>query len=109
MDAATGATPSALTTPATVDTSIGRLEFKDGVPSEATAQKLYDQLDLQRGVDAFMNGLRGVSIFAARKGIRDAGVADNDVLIFSGLMDDKSLFLTANADTVYFFSNLDLT
>ena len=51
--------------PATVDTSIGRLEFKDGVPSEATAQKLYDQLDLQRGVDAFMNGLRGVSIPAA--------------------------------------------
>ena len=84
MDTATGATPSALTTPATVDTSIGRLEFKDGVPSEATAQKLYDQLDLQRGVDAFMNGLRGVSIFAARKGIRDAGVADNNVLIFSG-------------------------
>ena len=52
-----------------------------------------------------MNGLRGVSIFAASKGIRDAGVADNDVLIFSGLMDNRSLFLTANADTVYFFSN----
>jgi hypothetical protein len=109
MEATTGATPSELTTPATVDTSIGRLEFKDGVPNEATAQKLYDQLDLQRGVDAFMNGLRGVSIYAARKGIRDAGVADNDVLIFSGLMDNKSLFLTANADTVYFFSNLDLS
>ena len=38
-------------------------------------------------------------MFAARKGIRDAGVADNDVLIFSGLMDANSLFLTANADT----------
>ena len=48
-------------------------------------------------------------MFAARKGIREAGVADNDVLIFSGLMDARSLFLTANADTIYFFSNLNLT
>lgn len=103
------AIPVSITTPSSVDTSLGKLEFRDGVPSEATAQTIYDQLDLQRGVDAFMNGLRGVSMFAARKGIRDAGVADNDVLIFSGLMDNKSLFLTANADTIYFFSNLNLT
>ena len=105
----TAAIPASITTPATVESSLGKLEFRDGVPSEATAQKIYDQLDLQRGVDAFTNGLRGVSIYAARKGIRDAGVADNDVLIFSGLMDNKSLFLTANADTIYFISNLNLS
>ena len=51
-----------------------------------------------------------MSIYAARKGIRDAGVKDNEgVLIFSGLMDAQSLFLTANADTVYFIGNIDLT
>jgi len=93
-----------------VETSIGALKFRDGIPDTATAGKLYDQLDLQRGVSAFLNGLRGVSIYAARQGIRDAGVKDNEgVLIFSGLMDSKSLFLTANADTVYFLSNIDLT
>jgi hypothetical protein len=101
--------PTSITTPSTSATSIGVLEFPAGIPTSATAQKVYDQLDLQRGVDAFLNGLRGISMFSARKGIRDAGVADNDVLIFSGLMDSKSLFLTANADTVYFFSNLNLT
>jgi hypothetical protein len=37
------------------------------------------------------------------------GVKDNEVLIYSELMDAKSLFLTANADTVYFFGGLDLT
>jgi hypothetical protein len=109
QDPAVSQIPKSITTPSSVNSSLGTLEFQDGVPSRATAQKLYDQLDLQRGVDAFMNGLRGISIFAARRGIRDAGVADNDVLIFSGLMDNKSLFLTANADTVYFFSNLNLT
>ena len=54
--------------------------------------------------------MRGVSIFAARNGIRDAGVKDNEgILIFSGLMDAQSLFLTANADTVYFIGNIDLS
>ena len=101
--------PPSITTPATVETGIGPLQFPNGVPTAETAQKVYDQLDLQRGIASYLNGLRGVSIFAARKGIREAGVADNDVLIFSKLMDSRSLFLTANADTVYFFTNLDLT
>ena len=102
--------PPFLTTPDSVETSIGTLKFRDGIPDAATASKVYDQLDLQRGVEAFLNGLRGVSIYAARQGIRDAGVKDNEgVLIFSGLMDSKSLFLTANADTVYFLSNIDLS
>src|SRR4029078_2031324 len=55
-------------------------------------------------------GLRGLATSPARQGIRDAGVKDNEgVLIISGLMDSKSLFLTANADTVYFLSNIDLS
>ena len=100
--------PPSITTPDSVETTLGTLHFEDGIPSPETAQKVYDQLDLQRGVEAFLNGLRGVSIYAARKGMRDAGLKDNDVLIFSGLMDSRSLFLTANADTVYFFSNVNL-
>jgi hypothetical protein len=101
--------PPSIMTPPSVETGIGTLAFPHGVPTAETAGKVYDQLDLQRGVAAYLNGLRGVSIYAARTGMRDAGVADNDVLIFSKLMDSRSLFLTANADTVYFFSNLDLS
>jgi hypothetical protein len=33
-----------------------------------------------------------------------ADSSDNDVLLFSRLTDAKLLFLTANADTAYFFS-----
>ena len=36
------------------------------------------------------------------EGLCRIGVKDNEVLVFSELMDAKSLFLTANADTVYF-------
>jgi hypothetical protein len=46
---------------------------------------------------------------AARKGFLDIGVKDNEILAFSELMDAKSLFLTANADTVYFVGFIDLT
>ena len=35
------------------------------------------------------------------KGLQDIGVKENEVLVFSQLMDAKSLFLTANADTIY--------
>jgi hypothetical protein len=85
------------------------LKLNDGVPSKETAQLLYDRLDLSRGVDSVLNGFSGVSMYAIRKGFRDAGVADGDVLIFSKLMDSRSLFLTANADTIYFWSYLDLS
>jgi hypothetical protein len=37
--------PESITTPGTVETRIGTLEFKDGVPSEETVTKLYDNLD----------------------------------------------------------------
>ena len=43
------------------------------------------------------------------KGMEAAGVPNNTALIFSELMDAKSLFLTANADTVYFWVNLDVS
>src|SRR5262249_28669440 len=39
----------------------------------------------------------------------DIGVKDNEILVFSELMDAKSLFLTANADTVYFVGFIDLS
>ena len=101
--------PPQITTPEHVNSPIGTLDFRDGIPSAGTAAKLYDYLDLTRGVEAFLNGFSGVSMYAIRKGFRDAGVKDNDVVIFSGLMDSKSLFLTANADTIYFWGYLDLT
>ena len=96
-------------TPDKVESSIGTLEYKDGFPSEETVAKAYDYLDLMHGVEAFVNAYQGASVAAIFKGIEEAGVANNTALIFSELMDSKSLFLTANADTIYFWVNLDVT
>ena len=101
--------PPAITTPDKVETRIGTLDFKDGMPSKETIAKVYDNLDFTHAFEAFVNTLQGVSIHALHKGFLSAGVKDNEVLVFSELMDAKSLFLTANADTVYYMGMLDLT
>jgi hypothetical protein len=101
--------PASITTPDKVESSIGTLEYKDGAPSKETVAKTYDYLDLMHGVEAFVNAYQGASVAALFKGFEDAGVPDNTALIWSELMDAKSLFLTANADTVYFWVNLNVT
>jgi hypothetical protein len=103
------AIPPAITTPDKVDSRIGQLDFKDGAPSVETAQKVYDTLDFTSGLNVFNNSFRGASAYGIRKGLLSIGADDNTVVIFSDLMDAKSLFLTANADTVYYMAVVDLT
>ncbi|MBA5779476.1 DUF1254 domain-containing protein [Stappia sp. F7233] len=106
---ASAETPASITTPDTVETHLGTLTFKDGAPGADTAAKIYDNLDFVYAFRAFTDTIQGVSVEAARQGFESAGVKDNEVLIFSELMDSSSLFLTANADTVYFLGFLDLS
>lgn len=101
--------PAAVNTPSRVEAGIGVLEFTDGFPSRDTAEKLRDHLDYLHGVDTFTNTIQGVSSYAIRQGFLDAGINDGDFLICSELMDSRGLFLTPNADTVYFWGFLDLT
>jgi hypothetical protein len=106
---AQGSIPPSLVTQDKVESRLGRLEFKDGVPNKATADRMYDQIDFTHAYNTFMNSLAGVSIHAARKGLQSIGVQDNEVIVFSELMDAKSLFLTANADTIYSLGVLNLS
>jgi hypothetical protein len=103
------ATPSAITTPDKVESRLGVLEFKDGAPSPETVTKVYDNLDFTHAFEAFVNTFQGVNSAAIHAGFTSIGVKDNEVLVFSKLMDASSLFLTANADTVYFVGALDLS
>jgi hypothetical protein len=103
------AVPPTLITPDKAETRIGPLQFKDGAPSAETVAKVYDTLDFTRALDAFLNSYGGASAYAIRQGLLGIGAEDNTVTIYPELMDSKSLFLTANADTVYYFSIVDLT
>ena len=102
-------TRRAISTPDQVASPLGTLEFVDGVPSSDTVEKVYDHLDFVHALNVFLNGYAGASTVALRKGFHEAGAADNQILIFSELMGSESLFLTANADTVYYVGIVDLT
>jgi hypothetical protein len=101
--------PSYITTPETVQTRIGTLKFFDGLPDQGTVQKVYDNLDFARGIEAFLSGIPAASLYAACEGLSDAGVKRNSGIgIFQDLMDARSLFLTANSTTIYVLQCLDL-
>lgn len=101
--------PQSLTTPDQVETTIGTLEFQDGAPSVETAEKLKSQMALIRGVNVYNNSFRGASALALVKGFQSVGAKSGDIIIFEQLMDSNSLFLTANADTVYYMGWIDLS
>jgi hypothetical protein len=92
-----------------LETRLGTLEFVDGVPSPETSELVQDNLAFVHALNAYLNGFPGASTQALLNGFHEAGVENNAILIFSELMDSNSLFLTANADTVYFVGIVDLT
>ncbi|WP_246216357.1 DUF1254 domain-containing protein [Paraburkholderia agricolaris] len=100
--------PPQILTPPSAQTRLGKLEFTDGVPTPQTAQLVYDNLDFQRGVEAFLSGIPGASLVAMRRGLRKLGPDNGTIALFETLMDSKSLFLTANTESVYYFGWLDL-
>src|SRR6202167_1101105 len=92
--------PSYITTPDAVQTRIGTLKFFDGLPDQETVQKVYDNLDFARGVEAFLSGMPAASLYAACEGLTQAGVKPNgDIAVTEDLMDARSLFLTPNSPT----------
>ncbi|MEJ2333741.1 MAG: DUF1254 domain-containing protein [Desulfobulbaceae bacterium] len=101
--------PANITTPDSVETRLGTLNFFDGMPDEKTVQLVYDNLDFQRGVNAFLNAIPIASIYAMREGIRKGGVTSNNMVgITENLLDSQSLFLTGNTTTYYVMNWLDL-
>ena len=102
-------TIQSLSAPDTIETSAGKLEFRDGVPTNETAEKVRDALDFTQALNVYNNSFRGASALALVKGFQSLGANPGDVVIFESLMDSASLFLTANADTVYYLTGLDLS
>jgi hypothetical protein len=101
--------PESITTPNTVETRIGTLEFFDGIPTKKTSELVYDYLDFSRAMETFLNGIPAASIEALRRGAASLGqTSSNQVLYFDELMDSKALFLTGNTSTVYAIPILDL-
>jgi hypothetical protein len=95
--------------PDKVETPIGTLEFFDGVPVGDTVAKVYDNLDLMRGLSVFMDNQGAASLHAMRMGNASIGAdASNKITITEQLLQPESLYLTGNTSTLYALGYLDL-
>jgi hypothetical protein len=80
----------------TVDTRVGKLDFEHGVPTKATVENLYDQMDYQRACQLYLWALPIVG-FANLQSILEGttGAMPGDLTFYLG--DEQSVFLTPNA------------
>ena len=100
--------PPGIEMPDKVETRLGTLKFFDGFPDNASVEKLYDNLDFQRAVQAYLLALAPVNQVANRKAIREVGPDNTTVPIFETMMNARSIFLTPNNNTPYTWFWLDL-
>ncbi len=94
-------------TPDRLDTSIGALNLHDGYPDDATVQKIYDNLDASRALQAYLLALPFVNQAGMRESIRRFGPDNQTNFITENLADSRTVTLTPNDDTVYNWMWLD--
>jgi hypothetical protein len=96
-------------TPDSVQTRAGTLSFERGYPTPETTQKVFDEMDYQRAVQAYLWAYPAVSFESIRIGTnRDLGADLNDLVIADNYADPKGVWLTANDTTIYALANVDL-
>lgn len=97
--------------PSSMQTNFGTLKFAGGAfPNEESVQKIYDEMDLQRATQAYMDFFPALSLYGIVKSqVRDFGFAtSSDIGVMAGFMKPSENYLTGNDVTVYSFGSLDL-
>jgi hypothetical protein len=93
------------------ESRIGPLAFEGGYPTDATVRRLYDEMDFQRAVQAYIWAVPLVGFAQWQKEHqRVFGAEDGDVVLYVSYRDKLGL-LTANTTTPYLlgFPNLERT
>ena len=94
-----------------VDTRIGKLEFTGGYPTEATIGKAFDQLDMQRATQAYLDFMPMASVQSIFEShIRDNGMTAGDVGVYveQGAGKADAIGLTYNTESIYASGFVDL-
>mgnify|MGYP000703524926 CR=1 FL=1 len=94
-------------TPDKVETSIGTLHLTDGVPDADTTEKIYDNLDRSRALQAYLLAIPIVNQASMRETLRSFGPDNQTDVIWETLVDSKTVELTANDNVIYNFIWLD--
>ena len=94
-------------TPDKLETSIGTLKLNNGFPAAETIEKIYDNLDRSRALQAYLLGIPIVNQAGMRESLRKFGPDNQTNVIWETLVDPKTVELTANDNTVYSFIWID--
>jgi hypothetical protein len=91
-------------------TRFGNLEFPGGYPTEETAQKVFDEMDLQRATQLYLDMYPALSAHGLMKGwVRDLGMSDSShISVTADRLDSSALVLTGNTESLYAFTVFDL-
>ena len=102
-------TPTApgVAVPDKIDSSIGTLHLNYGYPDNETVQKIYDNLDRSRALQAYLLAIPIVNQAGMRDSILKYGPVNQTDVIWENLVDSKTIELTANDNTVYSFIWVD--
>jgi hypothetical protein len=100
--------PPGVYSPDKVETRLGTLKFTDGFPDKDTARTLLDNLDFQRAVQAYLLALPAVNQVGNRNAILSIGPVNATVPIWEGMVDARTVELTANDNTPYSWFWIDL-
>ena len=96
----------------TLETRIGKLEFThsfaDGYPTNATVDKLFNEMDFQRAVQAYIWSIPFVNMAQWHVAYRQQLGAENGQAVFQESYKDKLGGLTFNATTPYVIPVIDL-
>lgn len=95
--------------PEFLETSIGLLRLEDGVPTEWSTDKVYDNLDRSRALQAYLLGIPIVNQVSMRNTLKGYGPINTTDVIWEDRVDSKTVELTANDNVVYSFVWLDTT
>jgi hypothetical protein len=93
--------------PDTIESSIGTLNLNYGYPSADTVEKIYDNLDRSRALQAYLMAIPVVNQAGMRDSLSQFGPANQTDVIWENLVDPRTVELTANDNTIYNFIWLD--
>ena len=93
--------------PDKIESSIGTLDLSYGYPSAETVEKIYDNLDRSRALQAYLMAIPIVNQAGMRDSIGQYGPVNQTDVIWENLVDPRTVELTANDNTIYNFMWID--
>ncbi|MGY3618840.1 DUF1254 domain-containing protein [Bradyrhizobium sp. USDA 10063] len=88
----------------------GRFALRGGYPSRESVPALYEELDYQRAVQAYIWAMPAVQVEVLADGLeRDLGLSLTTVGIFENFLDSTTVVATGNGESIYSFGTIDMS